>query len=185
MNQSNQYILDLWLIFQKPIRFGHWKVKRKKEKNEFKMQFKILIKPYRGFFSFLANVITLNLHLGISEDLKQETLLNVNGLLPLRRYSFFSQPKIWRHHMYSSSKNVTDSQRGYFCPWMWQTPDQRYFCHTPKYDNIHDLSSGKFLGRHISLCKIKNKVKVKACIWGSPNLKPWTQQTIWQTPNKR
>ena len=40
-NLSNQCNLDLRLIFQKPIRFGIEKIKRKKE-NEFKMQFKIL-----------------------------------------------------------------------------------------------------------------------------------------------
>ena len=48
-NLSNQYVLDLWLIFQKPIRFGIEKLKGKKE-NEIKMQFKILIKtPLRVF----------------------------------------------------------------------------------------------------------------------------------------
>ena len=40
-NLSNQYVLNLWLIFQKPIRFGIDKVIREKE-NEFKMQLKIL-----------------------------------------------------------------------------------------------------------------------------------------------
>ena len=47
------------------------------------MQFKILIKPYRGFFHFLANVVTLNLHLGISGDLKQETQLKCEKGIPL------------------------------------------------------------------------------------------------------
>ena len=32
MNLSNQYVLDLWLIFKKPIRFGIEKLKGKKEK---------------------------------------------------------------------------------------------------------------------------------------------------------
>ena len=40
-NLSNQYNLDLQLIFQKPIRFGIEKIIREKE-NEFKMQLKIL-----------------------------------------------------------------------------------------------------------------------------------------------
>ena len=88
------------------------------------MQFEILEKtPLRIFVFCQCRYIGFCI-LGISEDLKQETLLNVNGLLPLRRYSFF---------------------------------------HTPKYDNIHDLSSGKFWEGISVYAKLnlKNKVKVK------------------------
>ena len=70
-------------------------------------------------FPILANVITLNLHLGISGDLKQETQLKCEKASCPCGDTAFSQPEIWRHHMYSSSR-------------MWQTPDQRHFCHTPK-----------------------------------------------------
>ena len=40
---------------------------------------------------------------------------------------------------------------------------KQLFPHPKNYDNIHDLSSEKFLGEHISLCQIKFKFE----IWGS------------------
>ena len=74
MNQSNQYVLDLWLIFQKPIRFGIEKLKGKKKMN---------LNAVPNFdknpivsFSILANVTTLDCIWGY-QNLKQETQLKM------------------------------------------------------------------------------------------------------------
>ena len=93
-NLSNQYNLNLRLIFQKPIRFGIEKIKGKRN-NEFKMQFKIFKNPIVSFCFNFGQCTYIGLHFGGPDTLNKKPIES-NGIASSRSWSFFTNQNIWR-----------------------------------------------------------------------------------------